>query len=139
MMALPLYYPHCCSLQHYHLYALPDSGETHYHLRSCSCSKKLGSFPGSGARSSALCIIASNFNLYQVTLKRKENKQAEPLAASLAIVFLSIGSQNTAAKALSAKTYFIFLFTIFYNRFSKGLFYMHFSWIYLKGLRCLAL
>lgn len=132
MMALPLYYPHCCSLLHYHLYTLSDSGETHYHLRSCSCSERLGSFPGSGARSSALCIIALNFNLYQVALKRQENKQAEPLAASLAIVFLRIGSQNTAAKALSAKT-------IYYNRFSKGLFYMHFSWMYLKGLRCLVL
>lgn len=96
--------PHCCSL-HHHLHARSDSGETHYHLWSCSCSERLGSFPGSGAWSSALCIIALNFNLYQVTLKCKENKQAEPLAASLAIVFLTIGSQHTTAGALSAKTH----------------------------------
>lgn len=80
------------------------SGERHYHLWSSSCSERLGSLPGSGAWSSAPCIIVLNFNLHQVTLKRKENKQAEPLAASLEIVFLTIGSQKAIAKAPSAKT-----------------------------------
>lgn len=102
MMALPLCYPCCEFLLHYHLYALGKHITT---SAAASCSERLGSLPGSGARSSTQCIIALNFNLYQVTLKRKENKQAKPLAASLDIVFLTKGSQSAITEARSAKTY----------------------------------
>ncbi len=92
----------CCCISHLRLLT---QGKCITTSGAVPARKRLGSLPGGEAWRSALCIIALNFNPYRAALKCKENKHAEPLAASLAITFFTIGSQNIKAKPLSAKTY----------------------------------